>query len=200
MEDSHLGASEPKVFCIGFHKTGTTTFGQAMSQLGYTVCGTQLHLAALLRRSNYDEALALAANHDAFRDNPWPMLYQLCDEHFPGSKFVLTTRSPDGWIKSVTTHFGTSDTEMRQWIYGVGHPVGHENTYLRRYKSHNESVREYFHGRSSQFAELSWEKGDGWDKLCDFVGKVIPNRPFPHGNIGAGRKFIDDAAGPTKVK
>lgn len=30
--------------------------------------------------------------------------------------------------------------------------------------------------------------GDGWEKLCNFLDRPIPNRPFPHKNIGCYNK------------
>ena len=34
-----MRTADPKIFCIGFHKTGTTSLGQALEALGYRVCG-----------------------------------------------------------------------------------------------------------------------------------------------------------------
>ena len=48
---------------------------------------------------------------------------------------------------------------------------------------HNEEVRAYF-GDSDDFLEFSIEEGDGWEKLCRFLDKPVPNVPFPHKNKG----------------
>jgi hypothetical protein len=31
-------------------------------------------------------------------------------------------------------------------------------------------------------------EGDGWEKLCNFLDKPIPQIPYPHKNIGKYRK------------
>jgi hypothetical protein len=33
---------------------------------------------------------------------------------------------------------------------------------------------------------LEWTVKDGWEPLCEFLGKPVPNEPFPHKNTGAG--------------
>ena len=33
---------------------------------------------------------------------------------------------------------------------------------------------------------LEWAVEDGWEPLCEFLDKPVPNEPFPHVNTGAG--------------
>lgn len=33
---------------------------------------------------------------------------------------------------------------------------------------------------------LEWTVQDGWEPLCKFLGKDIPDEPFPHTNTAAG--------------
>lgn len=33
---------------------------------------------------------------------------------------------------------------------------------------------------------LEWTVEDGWNPLCEFLGKPIPDEPFPHVNAAAG--------------
>lgn len=33
---------------------------------------------------------------------------------------------------------------------------------------------------------LEWTVEDGWEPLCEFLGKPVPNEPFPHVNAAAG--------------
>ena len=63
---------KPKVFCIGFHRTGTKSLAQALRSLGYRVAGpTGAQNPAIAERA-VAMALALATEYDAFNDNPWP--------------------------------------------------------------------------------------------------------------------------------
>lgn len=33
---------------------------------------------------------------------------------------------------------------------------------------------------------LEWSVEDGWAPLCTFLGKSVPEEPFPHANVAAG--------------
>ena len=173
-----------KVFCIGFHKTGTTSLEEALVLLGYRVTGTNNTKDPEIAEKVYDLADELVAKYDAFQDNPWPVLYREMDEKYPGSKFILTMRSPESWISSQVRDFGLRETPMRRWIYGedAGCPEGNEDVYVARYERHNREVQEYFRDRSDDLLILDLPKGDGWPELCGFLGVDVPDKPFPHAN------------------
>lgn len=174
----------PKVFCIGFHKTGTTTLEVALTTLGYRVTGSfgtkDLNIAGKAR----DEAFRIAESFDAFEDNPWPILYRELDEHFPGSHFILTRRPSADWIRSQVKDFATAETPMRRWIYGetAGCPVGNEAVYVARYERHNREVLDYFRDRPGDLLIFDLPADAGWEKLCTFLGHEVPEKPFPHAN------------------
>jgi hypothetical protein len=52
----------------------------------------------------------------------------------------------------------------------------------RRYLSHIQEIRDYFKDRPDDLLEICWENGDGWEKLANFLGKPVPQEPFPHRN------------------
>ena len=180
-----------KVFGIGFHKTATTSLANALSYLGYRVTGPNWVDHPDIADTVYDLAFDLASRFDAFQDNPWPVLYKELDRKFPGSKFILTLRPSDEWIRSVVNHFNEEETPMREWIYGVGCPKGNENVYIARYERHNREVLEYFKDRSEQLLVLNITVGEGWTKLCPFLGKPIPAIPFPCANTVSIREKAD---------
>ena len=60
----------PKVFCIGFHKTGTTSLAVALRQLGYRVTGHNGVSDADIAEKVYEMAYGLVEQYDAFQDNP----------------------------------------------------------------------------------------------------------------------------------
>jgi hypothetical protein len=170
----------PKVFCIGFHKTGTKSLGAALATLGYRVTGPNGVNDPDIARNALTLAHELVRQCDAFQDNPWPLLYREMDESYPGSKFILTLRDPQAWIESQVQHFGVEETPMRRWIYAVGSPKGNEAIYLRRFERHNAEVQKYFAGRPEDLLVMDLAAGDGWSKLCSFLGKPVPEVPFPH--------------------
>ena len=176
-----------KIFCIGFHKTGTTSLALALEQLGYRVTGPNgvhdPHIAANV----LPMARRLVEAFDAFQDNPWPVIFKHLDHAYPGSKFILTVREPSAWLNSALTHFGSEETPMRAWIYGAGSPRGNEDVYLRRYVGHNEEVLRHFAGRPDDLLVMDLARGDGWQELCSFLGRDVPAVPFPHANQAQGR-------------
>lgn len=172
-----------KVFCIGFHKTGTTSMGKALKSLGYTVTGPNGTRDPNIARNVYAMAEGLVEKYDAFQDNPWPVLYRWCHERYPDARYILTVRDPELWYESQCRHFGNNRTPMREWIYGpgCGAPVHNKQRYLERFNTHNAEVAAYFQDLDNLLV-LDITRGDGWDKLCPFLGKQPPSDSFPHAN------------------
>jgi hypothetical protein len=175
---------KPKVFCIGFHKTGTTSLELALRRLGYRVTGCFGTKDPDIANKVHDLAIARAERFDAFQDNPWPILYRELDEAFPGSRFILTLRPADAWYRSQVKDFARTETPMRRWIYGddAGCPEGNEAVYLARYERHNREVLDYFADRPGDLLVFDLPGGDGWPELCGFLGHDVPDAPFPHAN------------------
>ena len=177
-----------KVFCIGFHKTGTTSLERALEYLGYRVIGRK-RLKGLYSHADLFEACCdLVPRYNAFQDNPWPLFYRELDQRFPGSKFILTVRPPEAWLRSQVKHFGVKMSRMRQWIYGKGCPEGNEAVYLARYNNHNAAVVDYFRERPRDLLVIDLTAGAGWTEICRFLGHSLPNVPFPRSNTAADRK------------
>ncbi len=175
-----------KVFGIGFHKTGTTTLDTALQVLGYNAAPVRTDLIKSLSKNNMEPTLKVARTFDAFQDNPWPIIYNEMYKEFPDSKFVLTVRESEKWIKSIVNSFGGKSTLMREWIYGSGKgdPRNNEQLFLDMYVRHNEQVRDFFSDKADSFLEINWETAVGWEELCEFLGKEIPGVEFPHANKG----------------
>jgi len=118
---------QPKIFFIGFHKCGTTSFHAFMDSHGYdcvhdtwTACqqlglgknswsydggrfsgdGRRQDVADVIERHHLSQFKSFIRAHQVFSDNPWPILFRLVDRSFPGSKFVFATRDTDAWIQS----------------------------------------------------------------------------------------------------
>ena len=182
-----MKTEKPKVFCVGFHKTGTKSLARALEILGYRVTGPNGAREPRIAERALPMALDIAQRFDAFNDNPWPILFRELDAAFPGSRFILTVRPADSWIASVVGHFGDEPTPMREWIYGEGRgaPRGNERVYVDRFRRHNADVVSYFAGREC-LVTMDVTAGDGWETLCRFLALPVPDRPFPHINAAAG--------------
>lgn len=179
-----------KVFGIGFHKTGTTSLGLALEHFGYRVCHGAVPLREalghrlmmhLLDDRHLEPIMRVARHYDAFEDNPWFVLYRELDRRFPGSKFILTIRDEARWLDSACRYFGPTRSDLRRWIYGDASPLGNEQRWAERYRSHNDAVTSYFSARPDDLLVVDWEHGDGWNELAAFLGRTPPSAlPFPH--------------------
>lgn len=185
---NRLQGDSPRVFCIGWHKTGTTTIGLALIKLGYSVLGCRLDTVHPLQRGEISPVIELAGRFDAVQDVPWAALYKELDARYPGSKFILTERRPEKWIASAGRHFGSTYIPLHEWLYGKGRLTENEELYLERYRQHNDSVKSYFLDRPQDLLLLDFENGDRWEKLCDFLGHPVPTAPFPHENKSPGKR------------
>ncbi|MGQ0741708.1 MAG: sulfotransferase family protein [Alphaproteobacteria bacterium] len=188
--------SAGKIIGVGFHKTGTSSLAQALRMLGYSVVhGVVINgpkgvaiAPPLTREKVLPLALSRARDADAVCDNPFPLFYRELDGEYPGAQFILTVRDPQEWIASMLRHFGERKSETLQWIYGVPCVKDNETRCLEVYAAHNNSVRTYFATRSQDLLEIDFASGEGWPRLCTFLGRAQPRAPFPHDNTADERE------------
>jgi uncharacterized membrane protein YkvA (DUF1232 family) len=194
-----MSAGGHKVFGIGFQKTGTSSLDAAFRILGYdTDRGVFINVAdktqslwiepPLTTANVLAAVLPIAERRDAFSDNPWPLLFRELDARFPGSKFVLTVREPQAWTGSMVRHFDDRSSDVLQWIYGVPCVAGNEACCVKVYEAHNAEVRAHFASRPDDLLEIDVLSSPDWAPLCAFLGKPIPDAPFPHENAAERRE------------
>lgn len=181
-----------KVFGIGLNKTGTSTLGVCGEILGYRVKDCDRTLLEDIRlQHDLTRIKKVVSEYDLFEDWPWPLMFRELDELYPGSKFILTTRKKDDyWLASLKSHSMKTRPRghCRKLAYGYNYPNGHEKAHLEFYRRHNDDARAYFKGRDKDFIEVCWENGHDWKELCAFLGKNIPDVPFPHAKSGSDQK------------
>ncbi|MFM6205924.1 sulfotransferase family protein, partial [Planktothrix sp.] len=158
-----------KVFGIGLSKTGTTSLTLAMKVLGYK---TKHYLL------NCDVDLTIE-NHDFVSDMPIQTRYKEYDKEYPGSKFILTVRNKESWLKSCSKHFRgyVTDKNSLRYKYRIeqtGIDRYDEEVFSKKYDQHIENAKEYFKNREADLLIIDICAGDGWDKLCEFLGKDVP--------------------------
>jgi hypothetical protein len=179
-----------KIFGIGWAKTGTTTLGKCFEILGFDHQTQDLGLVKDVGNGDLSRIMALVEKKDTFEDWPWIILYKELDEAFPGSKFILTKRNPEKWIRSYQNMLAKQGdapeelNEIRRILYGLPFPNVSESQLIERYKRHNTEVEHFFHSRPDDLLIVDWEEGNGWEELCKFLGKDIPSTSFPHANKG----------------
>ncbi len=174
-----------KVVGIGLNKTGTKSLRGCLLHWGYNHFTFDLDSFHQYQRGDYDALWQTMRTHDSFEDWPWPLLYREIDAEFPGTKFILTVRkNPKVWFASLckmAVRLGPL-TDYEQHIYGYAMPHGHKDEHIQFYEAHNQAVEAHFKDRPEQLLKVCWENGDGWQELADFLGKPVPDQPFPHIN------------------
>lgn len=157
--------------------------------LGYSNHSWSANLHERWFAGDLEALFAVTDAYDCVEDWPFLAAYrELMDRYGASARYVLTLRSnPDIWLDSLIAHAERISPEHevhRRMAFGYGNPKEHRSEYLSYYDRHNAGVRAAIAERGLEycFAELSWEKGDGWNALCKLIGREPPDRPFPHCN------------------
>ena len=176
------------IFGIGLSKTGTTSLFAALDMLGYRAA-TYRHFRSLgldgWLRGDFD--VDYLAGYDAATDLPLATYYPQLDALYPGSLFILTVREVESWLESARRHFTNEPAsafgrDVRLAAYGI---TGFDESRFRLvYERHLRDVNEYFRERRDSLLTLDIVGGEGWDELCPFLGRKIPQVTFPHAMPG----------------
>lgn len=200
-ETIYVGNFPTRIFGIGMHKTGTTSLHHALKILGFDSAHWQgAHWAkAIWREMNSEGWSETLERHYALCDLPIPLLYEKLDKEYPGSKFILTTRSESYWIDSVWRHWQPEFNRFRSgWdndpftnrIHKVlyGRTDFDYKVFLERFRKHNEDVKRYFKDRPDDLLIMDMEAGSGFRELCDFLGRPMVEQSYPRAFVTEGNQ------------
>lgn len=195
--DSSLRSDRPRIFGIGLNKTGTMSFDEALTVLGFQSLhdgGREIHDAV---RRAIDDGTPLLSNidprFDAFSDiGLLSRRFRMLDEQYPGSSFVMTTRPLDKWIDSRRRHVERNIALKEAGEYEGAFLEIDEEKWVREWTDHTERVHRYFEGRAD-FLEVDLTKNPEWGPLCRFLGVAEPEAPFPW--VNRDRALHADANG-----
>jgi hypothetical protein len=193
MGQSMMNSSEFKVFGIGLSKTGTSSLDLALNELGIR----SIHFPSdwtthrELLEGNY--RLSILQQYQAATDIPIAPFYAQLDAIYPNSKFILTLRDQESWLHSVRHHWefmwqwAEHDRHFREFLSFItvlvfGSHQFEPNRFREVYERHQNNVREYFRERPHDLLILDICSGQGWERLCPFLGLPVPARPFPVAN------------------
>ena len=181
-------ASRTKVFGIGLSKTGTTSLAHALEILGYKTID-YLGATNYVRGDLSSIDLQKIENNDAFTDTPIPSFYRELDKRYPHSKFILTVREIEGWLRSCKKQFTKKHAQKINNALNVIFKEIYDcieydaENFESGYRRFNEGVIDYFKERKEDLLILDIAAGEGWEELCDFLDKPIPQVPFPKRNV-----------------
>lgn len=183
-----LGHRRAKILGIGLSRTGTTSLHRALEILGFKSC----HWLTDFRK---------AYRFHALTDSNIAFAYHALDIMYPGSRFILTTRHQlDHWVDSMRFMYDhlcrikspfdgpMCLNKIFTRLYGRPHHWTPDDL-KAAYRRHLDEVLHYFQDRPLDLLTLDITRGDGWAKLCPFVDRPIPDKPFPHANTFDQRKW-----------
>jgi hypothetical protein len=88
----------------------------------------------------------------------------------------------DSWFESVAKHCDRnppSKTDFRRYLYNVDDPRSQPKHVKHVHQKHIDDVRAYATKQGIPLLEVCFEQGDGWEKLCPFLEKPVPEESFP---------------------
>jgi hypothetical protein len=200
----------PKVFCIGLHKTGTTSIKFALREMGY-VLGDQAEAETFIHdwaKRDFKRIINYCKTAQAFQDTPFslPFTYIILDHFFPGSKFILTKRdSAEEWYNSLvkfhSKKFGDGKVptkeDLKNAVYRYkGRPwEGNramfnspenepykKDVLIKYYNNHLYNVKEYFRHRPDDLLILNLKEKDSYFNFCTFLNEKPMRSNFPWKN------------------
>ena len=205
-----------KVIGAGFGRTGTLSMKAALEKLGYLKTHHMLDVSPNKQQTEYWHQIAMGeppdwdavfAGYEASVDFPSCSYYKDLLAHYPEAKVVLTIRDPDRWYTSASnTIFAIGNAtptwakklvpRIRQITQMVDGTVWNrvfngrfeDEAYAKQvFRDHIEQVKVDVPADKL----LIFEVKDGWEPLCAFLDKDVPDTPFPHANdTEQFKKFI----------
>jgi hypothetical protein len=193
------------VIGVGFGRTGTLSLKAALEELGFGPCMHMIPVladaerATLFKKAADGDSDSLDAAMDGYRSTvDWPGTFFWRDlvERHPDAKVLLTVRDPEKWYDSAYRTIYRAATAPRVSVdvapaLDMAHATVWDGTFggrfadrefaLRTFEEHNAAVRrDVPAGRLLEF-----EVAQGWEPLCDFLGRPVPDGPFPRLNDAA---------------
>ncbi|ORX53566.1 hypothetical protein DM01DRAFT_1336109 [Hesseltinella vesiculosa] len=200
-----------EVIGAGFGRTGTTSLWAALDKLGYKTHHMRtLFMDDTQDVTVWENAFENPGSPDtdwekvysqftAAVDHPTANFYKELSEVYPDAKVILTVRSAESWIKSVRNtifkhfetdefppgHLGNVMRMTRKTSFGgdlltvEGKAKIADDAYMTKlFNDHIEEVKRTI----SADRLLVLNLGDGWEPLCHFLGKAVPDEPYPKTN------------------
>ena len=192
----------------GFGRTGTKSLKAALERLGYGPChhmheivenpGQVAHWQKLAAGEEVDWNDVFAGYRSQV-DWPGAHVWRELAAAFPDAKVVHSVRPEEKWWASFDKTIGKLMARYRDlplpphisdmmsaWIDLAGKETfggkfGDRETGLAAFRRRSEEVRAALPADRL----LVFDVSEGWGPLCAFLGKDVPDEPFPHHNLRA---------------
>lgn len=203
--------SKPKIFCIGFNKTGTTSLEKVLKDFRIKL-GNQEEGEMLMNNwfdRDFKTIFKYVKSATAFQDIPFSLPYTFItlEQKFPNAKFILTVRDDaEQWYNSIVKF------HSKLWSFDESIPKEHElknasyrckglayeyikqvfNTpdedlynksiLIKTYNQHNNLVKDYFRAHPKKLIVINTSNRDDYFRLCDFLKRKPLQDNFPWEN------------------
>ena len=202
-----------EVIGAGFGRTGTLSLKIALEALGLDKCYHMMEVmrneshAAQWRKAARGEAVdwdALYTGYRATVDWPSASFWRELRAVYPEAKVILTLRDSQQWYTSVMNTIwkfssqvtGESRTQLDEaamersmmgdeiiWQGVFGGRMKDRDHVIECYEEHNQEVIDTVPADKL----LVYRPGDGWEPLCLFLQKTVPDADFP--NVNSTQEF-----------
>ncbi len=186
-----------KIVGTGLGRTGTLSMKHALEQLGFGPCHHMLEVfmhpesmplwvAAAQGNADWD---AIFKDFAAMVDYPGCRYWRELIAYYPDAKVLHTVRDADTWFESTqATIFAPGSLAVV--AQGPMRPFFESFTGDFRERIHDRAfMTEYFHRHTEEVTRavpperlLVYQVGEGWDRLCAFLGVPVPATPYPSEN------------------
>ena len=190
-----------KVVGSGLGRTGTKSMQTALNMLGVGPChhmvevfahpeSMQWWVDASEGKPDWD---LIFKDYQSMVDYPGAAYWKQIADHFPGAKVLHTVRDPDKWWEStqatifapgsapLQTGGGLRDRFFNSFVGPLRDHLA-DRAYMTDYfRKHTEAVKAAIPAERL----LVFEVGEGWDRLCKFLGVPVPAEPYPSENSTA---------------
>lgn len=140
-------------------------------------------------------------NNNMMYDRPTAAFIEPLLKKYPGAKWILTERDCDSWYTSVknTIHQAAASRtpeelaampEHKQRTLNMAKTVVMDGALADRVRfADEEAIKAYFNNHNEWVKNtipadrlLVMQLGEGWDRLCEFLDKPVPDVPYPRAN------------------
>lgn len=150
-------------------------------------------------RAEWDQ---LYQSYDAAVDWTASCFYKSLFKKYPDAKVLLTVRSADSWYKSikntmtkvvVVNDSANNPNHQRYPIRRLMRAVAMDGIVMDPERvADEEHVKKLFYNHIEEVKAvipadqlLIMELGEGWERMCKFLGKEVPDAPYPSVNSTA---------------
>lgn len=195
-----------QIIGAGLGRTGTKSLKEALEHLGFAPC---YHMVELIQHPVHARVWSAAAagqtvnwrtffgDYQATVDFPGCSFYKELMATYPDAKVLLSIRDPESWYESTFETIYQMPKVMPRWlrripwvrdVYDVTLQVVWDGQYEGRFEDRNHAIALFNAWNEEVKASVPAQKllvfdmKQGWEPLCAFLDKPIPDAPFPHVN------------------